>query len=137
MAIKSSENFEMITYKQEQVRLDGEKVKAFIAEMQEKGIINEATAMSMYKEISFVVVKTTRKDPKTKKQWEKPDLRNHTIEGLVEYLALTREEVKLLEKTEGFIKERLMAELAANGDIELSDPPPMEDWLKEKINGRE
>jgi hypothetical protein len=133
MATKSTENWDLITYTQTQVRLDTDPVKAFIGRMVEEGHITEAQSFALYKEIPMNMISTKRKDPQARKPWQKPDMRNATLEGIIEMLGQTREEMSNLKKTEGFLKERLMAELRASGDADPSEAPPMEDWLKEKI----
>lgn len=133
MATKSTDEFDFISYKQEQVRLDGDTVKPLLGRLKEEGKITEAEYMECFKEISFMVFKTTRQNTADKLKFTPPDLGNITLEGLIDQIGIQREENAVGKKMEGYLKERLTAELIAAGLATPSAAPPMPEWLKLKL----
>lgn len=133
MATKSTDEFDFISYKQEQVRLDGDAVKELLGRLKEAEKITESEYMECFKEISFSVYKVARKNPSEKIKFTPPELGNVTMEGIIDLLAVQREENAVGKKMEGYLKERLTAELIAAGLAEPSPPPPMPAWLKLKL----
>lgn len=135
MAIKAGEDFEMISFDSTQVRIDGDAVKALLAELQEKNLVTPAQVMACYKEIHMSTIKTTRKDKSLAPVFSMPDFSNATASGVVDMLGSLREKMKLDKKLEGLYKTKLMSLLVASGEAAPSAAPPMEEWLKEKIYG--
>lgn len=133
MATKSTEDFDFISYKQEQVRLDSDSVKNLLGRLKEDGKISESEYIGCFKEIGYWVYSTKRKDAGVKKKFTPPDLSNVTIDGVIDQLAIQREENAVGKKMEGYLKERLTAELVAAGLVEASPAPPMPEWLKLKL----
>lgn len=123
MAVKSGEDFEMISFDSTQVRIDGEAVKALLATLQEKGLILPEQAMACYKEIKMHTVKTERKDKAKALPFKMPELANATDMGLVDMLGQTRERIKHDKKLEGVYKAALEARLTANGEGAPSPAP--------------
>ncbi len=133
MAVKSTDEFDFISYKQDQVRLDGDEVKSLLGRLKEEGKITESEYMGCFKDISFMVYKTARKISTNKLKFTPPDLGNITLDGLIDQIAVQREENAVGKKMEGYLKERLTAELVAEGLVEPSPEPPMPEWLKMRI----
>lgn len=133
MATKSTEEFDFISYKQDQVRLDNDEVKSLLGRLKEEGKITESEYMGCFKDISFMVYKTARKNSADKMKFTPPDLSNVTIDGVIDQLAIVREERAVSKKLEGYLKERLTAELVNAGLEAPSPPPPMPEWLKLKL----
>lgn len=133
MTIKTGEKFEVMTSITEQVRLDGEAVKDLLTVLERAGMITPEQHKSCYKTISFTVVKTNYIRNEDKPTYTPPDLSNATPEGLVDMLGQTRAEAKKLKADEGFIKNRLLAELEPTSveTESFAQPEPPIDWTEE------
>lgn len=59
-------------------------------------------------------LRVTRLGVKPKSTWKAPNLDNATPGGLADQLGDVREQIKELEKTEGFLKEALKARMRPN-----------------------
>lgn len=127
MTIKTAEDFEMVTFRVEQIRLSGEVVKALLTKLRDEGSITNEEYIGCFKEIGFEQMKVNRKDKKLAKPFKMPDLSNATVIGLVDMLGATREDIKLGKKLEGVYKIAIMARLVEAGEAAPSDAPEEED----------
>jgi hypothetical protein len=135
MAVRSAEDFDMITFEQTQTRLNGDAVKGLLERLVGANTITPEEYQSCFKDISFTVVSTKRKDRAKKPKYIPPVLDNITIIGLCDQLGLTREKMSDLKKDEGIYKERLKFELAQLGEVPQDHAPKeFTDWLSKKLN---
>jgi hypothetical protein len=112
MALIDAENFEMMSSDTTQVRIDGDAVKELLERLLLAGVITEEEKAACFKEISFVTIKTNRKDKTKKPKFVPPNLGpNTTPERVVDMLGENREKKKDLEKEEGMLKDYLQAKV--------------------------
>jgi len=111
------EEFDLTNTAVTQVRLDGDAIKAFIANMVAAGYISKEGVAGLYKEIKFVQMRTPRKDKDKKRPFVMPSLANATIPGLIDMLGQTREEIANAKKLEGVYKTALQSRLVESGAI--------------------
>jgi hypothetical protein len=111
MALIDAENFEMMSSDTTQVRIDGDAVKDLLDRLLLAEVITEEEKNACFKEISFVTIKTSRKDKNKKLKFDPPKLNgaNITPEAVVDMLGECREKKKNLETEEGMYKEYLQA----------------------------
>lgn len=104
MAVLDAEDFELSTSDRTQTRLNSDAVKALLDELLMRGVITEGDVKECFKDISFTVVSTSRKDKSKAEKFVPPNLANATAIGVVDMLGSVREKMKLLEKEEGVYK---------------------------------
>lgn len=108
MALIDAEDFEMMSTDTTQVRIDSDAVKDLLDRLVLAEVITEEEKAACFKEISFVTIKTNRKDRSKKPKWVPPKLgANATPEMVVDMLGECREKAADLKKEEGMYKDYL------------------------------
>lgn len=123
MVMKSGEAFDMITFGVDQVRLNGDAVKALLTDLRAKDLITAEQLEGVFKTISFEQMKIVRKDKALKKPFVMPNLTNATVTGLVDMLGSIREDIALEKKLEGIYRTAIMARLVEAGEANPSEAP--------------
>lgn len=113
MSVLEGEDFDCIIAEQTQQRLDTDVCKTLIQDMLDKGYITADRARACYKDITFDVVSTKRRDASKKPKWVAPTIGdNQTPESIMDMLGHSREEENNHKKTTGYLKEALKARAA-------------------------
>jgi len=115
MAILVSDTYQSMTSSVTQNRINTDEVKLLLEDLLSAGKITQEQASACFKDISFDVLKITRKDGiAPKEKWVAPTLgANVTPEGLLEMLGDVREKKGDLEKDEKFLSEAFKARVKA------------------------
>lgn len=134
MAILEADKYQAMTSTTTQTRLDNEAVKSLLDALLRLGKITPEQVASCYKEISFEVLRVSRRDGQpAKEKWVAPTLgENMTPEGILDMLGDVREMKGDLEKEDKFLSEAFKARVAARestveevkSELEQQQPQP-------------
>ncbi len=115
MAILQSEKYQAMTSSVTQVRVDNDAVKLLLEDLLEKELITPEQSAKCFKDISYDMLKVSRKDgTPPKEKWKAPLLGdNVTPEGLLDMLGDVKEKKGDIEKEEKFLSEAFKARVKA------------------------